>query len=85
MEIYLLDMTKTRWEIRIYDKSLIITKKHIEILKKSDVLRYNEQLALSLNKEILKSYAYSIIDKKLNNLLQEVEYYKNMKVKVTRK
>ena len=57
MEIYLLDMTKTRWEIRICDKSLTITKKHIEILKKSDVLRYNERLALSLNKEILNKYA----------------------------
>lgn len=85
MEIYILDMTKPRWEIKICGKTLMINKNHIDEMRKGDVVRYNEQFAISTNKEKLLEYANAIIDIRLSNLIEEVEYYKNMKVKVTRK
>ena len=85
MNLYILDMNKERWEIRIYDNRLYVTKGMVEKIKESDVYRYNEYYALSYNKEILKSYACSILDRKKDMLRNELRYYEEMKIKVTRK
>ena len=85
MEIYMLDMTKRRWEIRVYDMTLMMNSCYITELKRGGIVRYNERFCLGTNKKELLEYANDIINIRLSNLNKEVEYYKSMKVKVTRK
>lgn len=85
MNIYMLDMTKERWEIRVYDKALMMNSCYIAELKRDGIVRYNENICLGTSKEKLLEYANDIINIRLLNLIEEVEYYKNMKIKVTRK
>lgn len=81
----MLDMTKSRWEIRVYDKRLMVSKKHILEIEKGDIVRYNEHHYLCVRKERLLEHAKAIIEVRASKFIEQVEYYKNMKVKVTRK
>ena len=85
MDFYVLDMTKPRWEIRVYNMNLMIRKHQIEQIKKGEVVLYNEHYYLAQDKMKLLEVSENILKSKIEKLTKELDYYNSMKVKLTRK
>lgn len=85
MDFYVLDMTKPRWEIRVYNMNLMIRKHQIEQIKKGEVVLYNEHYYLAKDKMKLLEVSENILKSKIDKLTKELDYYNSMKVKLTRK
>lgn len=85
MDFYVLDMTKPRWEIRVYNMNLMIRKHQIEQIKKGEVVLYNEHYYLAKDKMQLLKVSENILNAKIEKLTKELNHYTSMKVKLTRK
>ena len=85
MDFYVLDMTKSRWEIKVYNMNLMLKKHQIEQIKNCEVVLYNEHYYLAKDKMQLLKVAENILNAKINKLTKELNYYSSMKVKLTRK
>ena len=85
MDFYVLDMTKPRWEIRVYNMNLMIRKHQMEQIKKGEVVLYNEHYYLAKDKMKLLEVSENILKSKIDKLTKELDYYNSMKVKLTRK
>lgn len=84
MKIYMLNMSKPRWEITVRKNELWINDEYKSQISNGEVFRYNENYALCIDKQKLLDYATNIKDVRINNISAELEHYQNMKVKVTR-
>ena len=85
MDFYVLDMSKPRWEIRVYNMRLMIRKHQIEQIEKGEVVLYNEHYYLAKDKMKLLEVSNNILKSKIDKLTKELDYYNSMKVKLTRK
>lgn len=85
MDFYVLDMSKPRWEIRVYNMRLMIRKHQIEQIEKGEVVLYNEHYYLAKDKMKLLEVSNNILNTKIEKLTKELDYYTSMKVKLTRK
>lgn len=85
MDFYVLDMTKPRWEIRVYNMNLTIKKHQIEQIKNGEIVLFNEHFYLAKDKMQLLKVAENILNAKINKPTTELNYYSSMKVKLTRK
>lgn len=91
-DIYVLIMFDyKRWEIynnnfppsKKYSKFPITNKRFDN--KKDYILKWNDEVYLSLNKEKLKEFAERKLNEKIYKIKSELEYYEDMKIKITKK
>ena len=86
IKFYILDMIKERWEISVYDgKKLMISQRYIEQMKNNTIVSYNEHYFLCKDKLKLIEFAHKTINNKVDKLMEQIQYYNDMKIKITRK
>ena len=84
MKIYQLDMTKSRWEISLLDDKL--NAKCFNVYENAEaVYIHNNNIYISANKTKLIKIAHNLLEEKINKMRFELDYYENMKFKITKK